>query len=181
MQRRDCRQNLPLGSLRYELHVLPAVPPCSAAWFVLHFVSLQGLELLAAAYMVAAACKVTRFRHRPAATRTAGLCMYCASCYACSPQLNHVRPSRLACPCSGQECSAGQSEFIKAIVSGAMLCNDSHLNHSVGPDSKEVWTPNGAPTEVSLITVGVKAGLTVEGLKAAEPRIASVPFESEHK
>jgi magnesium-transporting ATPase (P-type) len=84
-------------------------------------------------------------------------------------------------PCSGQDCSTEQIESIKAIVAGAMLCNDSHLNHSVGADGKEVWTPNGAPTEVSLITVGVKAGLTVEGLKTAEPRIASVPFESEHK
>ncbi len=51
-------------------------------------------------------------------------------------------------PCSGQDCSAEQIESIKAIVSGAMLCNDSHLNHTVGPDGKEVWTPNGAPTEV---------------------------------
>ena len=62
-----------------------------------------------------------------------------------------------------------------------MLCNDSHLNHSVGTDGKETWTPNGAPTEVALITVGVKSGLTMDGLKAAQPRIGSVPFESEHK
>jgi magnesium-transporting ATPase (P-type) len=62
-----------------------------------------------------------------------------------------------------------------------MLCNDSHLNNTKSADGKETWTPNGAPTEVSLITAGVKAGLTVDGLKASEPRIASVPFESEHK
>lgn len=39
----------------------------------------------------------------------------------------------------------------------------------------------GAPTEVALITVGLKAGLTVEGTKASQPRIGAVPFESEHK
>lgn len=83
--------------------------------------------------------------------------------------------------CSGQDCTADQLESIKAVVAGAMLCNDSHLNHTVGTDGKETWAPNGAPTEVSLITVGVKAGLTVEAVKAAQPRIASVPFESEHK
>jgi len=62
-----------------------------------------------------------------------------------------------------------------------MLCNDSHLNRTAGADGKETWTPNGAPTEVSLITVGVKAGLAVDALKAAKPRVGSVPFESEHK
>lgn len=72
-------------------------------------------------------------------------------------------------------------ESVQAIVAGAMLCNDSHLNHTVGEDGKETWTPNGAPTEVSLITAGVKAGLTMEALKASQPRIGSVPFESEHK
>lgn len=85
-------------------------------------------------------------------------------------------------PCSGQDCNGEQLESIRAVIAGAMLCNDSHLNHTVGKaDGKETWTPNGAPTEVSLITVGVKAGLTMEALKAAQPRIASVPFESEHK
>lgn len=84
-------------------------------------------------------------------------------------------------PCSGQDCNAEQLESIRAVIAGAMLCNDSHLNHTVGTDGKETWTPNGAPTEVSLITVGVKAGLTMDALKAAQPRIVSVPFESEHK
>ena len=57
-----------------------------------------------------------------------------------------------------------------------MLCNDSNLNEEGG-----VYTPNGAPTEVALITAGLKAGLTVEDLKGTKPRLGSVPFESEHK
>jgi hypothetical protein len=44
--------------------------------------------------------------------------------------------------------TADQMASIKELLSGAMLCNDSHLNHSVGTDGKETWTPNGAPTEV---------------------------------
>lgn len=83
--------------------------------------------------------------------------------------------------CSGQDCTPDQLQSIRAILAGAMLCNDSHLNKTVGTDGKETWVPNGAPTEVSLITVGLKAGLTVESLKASQPRVASVPFESEHK
>jgi hypothetical protein len=38
---------------------------------------------------------------------------------------------------------------VKALLEGAMLCNDSHLNHDTA-DGKETWTPNGAPTEVGL-------------------------------
>jgi magnesium-transporting ATPase (P-type) len=35
--------------------------------------------------------------------------------------------------------------------------------------------------QVALITAGLKAGLKLDALTAAKPRIASVPFESEHK
>ncbi|WIA15444.1 hypothetical protein OEZ85_002091 [Tetradesmus obliquus] len=69
---------------------------------------------------------------------------------------------------------------VKALLEGAVLCNDSHLNCDTA-DGKETWTPNGAPTEVALITAGCKAGLSLDSLKQAKPRIGSVPFESEHK
>ena len=52
-----------------------------------------------------------------------------------------------------------------------------------GPNSMgtEDWLPQGAPTEVALITLGVKAGLEHNALTEAKPRLLSVPFESEHK
>jgi hypothetical protein len=62
------------------------------------------------------------------------------------------------------------------VLEGGVLCNDSHLNEEGG-----VYTPNGAPTEVALITAGLKAGVTAEELKGTKPRLGSVPFESEHK
>jgi len=43
------------------------------------------------------------------------------------------------------------------------------------------YIPNGAPTEVSLITAALKAGLDPNTDKTAKPRVAAVPFESEHK
>lgn len=46
---------------------------------------------------------------------------------------------------------------------------------------KTVYKPMGAPTEVSLLTLGQKAGLTQQQLQTSKPRIASIPFESEHK
>lgn len=65
---------------------------------------------------------------------------------------------------------------MQALMEGGLLCNDSALTQEGGH-----WTPNGAPTEVALITAAMKAGLVLDNLKAAKPRVHSVPFESEHK
>lgn len=51
----------------------------------------------------------------------------------------------------------------------------------VSPSGKTLYKPLGAPTEVSLLTLGQKAGLQQEDLAKAKPRIGAIPFESEHK
>jgi hypothetical protein len=80
--------------------------------------------------------------------------------------------------CSGTEVDAGQAASLQALLEGSLLCNDSALSKD---DATGQYIPNGAPTEVSLITAAVKAGLQPDALKQAKPRVASVPFESEHK
>jgi magnesium-transporting ATPase (P-type) len=70
---------------------------------------------------------------------------------------------------------------LQRLIEGALLCNDSSLNRGPNSLGKEDWVPNGAPTEVALITLALKAGLEPKALKAAKPRVLSVPFESEHK
>jgi magnesium-transporting ATPase (P-type) len=77
-------------------------------------------------------------------------------------------------------CSATELQALQALLEGAILCNDSVLSKST-EDGKESYTPLGAPTEVALLTVCEKAGIDQKQLKAAKPRVASVPFESEHK
>uniref|UniRef100_A0A383V2S6 Cation-transporting P-type ATPase N-terminal domain-containing protein n=1 Tax=Tetradesmus obliquus TaxID=3088 RepID=A0A383V2S6_TETOB len=77
-------------------------------------------------------------------------------------------------------CSANELHALQALLEGATLCNDSVLSKS-NEDGKESYTPLGAPTEVALLTVCEKAGINQKQLKAAKPRVASVPFESEHK
>ncbi|WIA43029.1 hypothetical protein OEZ86_009562 [Tetradesmus obliquus] len=77
-------------------------------------------------------------------------------------------------------CSANELHALQALLEGATLCNDSVLSKS-NEDGKEAYTPLGAPTEVALLTVCEKAGINQKQLKAAKPRVASVPFESEHK
>lgn len=77
----------------------------------------------------------------------------------------------------GKDLDIDQTALVRALLEGAVLCNDSSLVY----DGKSTFTPVGAPTEVALITAGLKAGLKAEDLKKAAPRVASVPFESEHK
>jgi magnesium-transporting ATPase (P-type) len=84
-----------------------------------------------------------------------------------------------AAPAAGS-CTADELHALQALLEGAILCNDSVLSKST-EDGKETYTPLGAPTEVALLTVCEKAGIDQKQLKAAKPRVASVPFESEHK
>lgn len=49
--------------------------------------------------------------------------------------------------CSDKDVSGAELTAVQAVLEGAVLCNDSHLNNNNG-----VFTPNGAPTEVALIT-----------------------------
>lgn len=44
-----------------------------------------------------------------------------------------------------------------------------------------MYEPLGAPTEVSLLTLGQKAGLQQKQLQDSKPRVGAIPFESEHK
>eukprot|EP00775_Hariotina_reticulata_P003424 gene3424-3696_t len=71
---------------------------------------------------------------------------------------------------------------VKKLLGGAVLCNDSALSKVVEEASgRTVYQPQGAPTEVALLTAGEKLGLRQKELRAVAPRLASVPFESEHK
>jgi prepilin-type processing-associated H-X9-DG protein len=38
---------------------------------------------------------------------------------------------------------------VAALLEGCVLCNDSHLHQETLQDGRQVWVPNGAPTEVS--------------------------------
>ncbi|MGF1542215.1 MAG: HAD-IC family P-type ATPase, partial [Pleurocapsa sp.] len=61
------------------------------------------------------------------------------------------------------------------LISG-ILCNDSQLKQK-GAD----WSVVGDPTEGALITVAEKAGLSQGGLTAVQPRLDSIPFESDYQ
>ncbi|KIZ06536.1 ATPase, P-type (transporting), HAD superfamily, subfamily IC, partial [Monoraphidium neglectum] len=87
-----------------------------------------------------------------------------------------------AAAAAGAPLDAAGMAVLRALLEGAVLCNDSALSRAEKEGGGSVvYTPMGAPTEVALLTAGEKAGLEQSVLKASKPRLASVPFESEHK
>ncbi len=80
----------------------------------------------------------------------------------------------------GEPLSPKETDILRATLEGTALCNDSSLSEDES-SGKVVYTPVGAPTEVALLTGAIKAGINLETLRAARPRVGAVPFESEHK
>ena len=66
--------------------------------------------------------------------------------------------------------AAGVRDLLEAIV----LCNDAQLD---GPDAEGRYHPIGDPTEVALLTVAHKAGLTPAVVRATSPRERELPFD----
>jgi cation-transporting P-type ATPase F len=71
--------------------------------------------------------------------------------------------------------ATGDSALLECLKAG-LLCNESDLKISDG-----VWTMQGDPTEVALITSAVKGGIESESIKKLLPRIDVIPFESQHQ
>lgn len=67
------------------------------------------------------------------------------------------------------------SPALRECLRAGFLCNDSQLVEEAG-----VWQVHGDPTEGALLTAARKGGLGPETL-AANPRLDTVPFESEHQ
>lgn len=58
-----------------------------------------------------------------------------------------------------------------------LLCNDSRLFQK----NDTQWSIEGDPTEVALISVAIKGGLSQNTLEYTLPRIDTLPFESQHQ
>ena len=57
----------------------------------------------------------------------------------------------------------------------AALCNNASVRQSAND-----WVHQGDPTEAALITLALKAGIAIDGLKHHLPRTDTLPFESAH-
>ena len=67
---------------------------------------------------------------------------------------------------------------LRELLEAAALCNDARLQP---PAAGAGWTALGDPTEAALLTLVCKAGLDPQALRAAHPRDAELPFDSDAK
>ena len=65
---------------------------------------------------------------------------------------------------------------LQALAECAALCNDAQLHETAGG-----WELTGDPTEGALLSLAMKAGLSPADLVRERPRLAAIPFESEHR
>lgn len=75
------------------------------------------------------------------------------------------------------EVSPKDNPAIMLALKAALLCNSAELKN-IGPDN---WTIAGDPTEGSLITLGLKAGLTKKDALKDLEFAGELPFDSERK
>ena len=72
--------------------------------------------------------------------------------------------------------SAGKDAVLESLGRVSMLCNDAELFHH-----EDVWKVEGDPTEGALYPFAAKIGMDRQAEQSAYPRVAAIPFESEHK
>jgi len=77
---------------------------------------------------------------------------------------------------AGEEMDGGRDTALSRLVLAASLCNGSRILKKDGS-----WVSEGNPTEGSLLTLALKAGLDPEEASRQWQRLDTIPFESEHK
>lgn len=76
----------------------------------------------------------------------------------------------------GQDVTTENFPLLKEIAQAALLCNDATVSEVGG-----LWSMQGDPTEGSLVTLSLKAGLDHNYCQAQFPRTDAIPFESQHR
>jgi Ca2+-transporting ATPase len=76
----------------------------------------------------------------------------------------------------GVPCPAADEPLLSALLRAAAACNDAEFRQQDnGP------TVVGDPTEVALLVVAAKGGITRESIEAEFPRLGTLPFDSDRK
>ncbi|HSN07205.1 MAG TPA: cation-translocating P-type ATPase [Candidatus Angelobacter sp.] len=76
----------------------------------------------------------------------------------------------------GTRLDLGAAPDVRLLLEAVVLCNDATLVPPAAPGSP--WTGLGDPTELALLVVAAKAGVTRDLLEAGLPRVDEVPFDS---
>jgi Ca2+-transporting ATPase len=86
----------------------------------------------------------------------------------------------------GATVDASGAPDLAGLLSAAALCNDAALEPpgAAGGDGGEgdgAWSALGDPTEAALLAAAERLGLSTAALRAANPRVAEIPFDSERR
>jgi len=76
----------------------------------------------------------------------------------------------------GVECSAAAEPLLVDLLRAAAACNDAEIRQQ---DNRP--TAVGDPTEVALLVVAAKGGITREDIELEMPRLGTLPFDSDRK
>ncbi|WP_221801126.1 cation-transporting P-type ATPase [Oceanobacter mangrovi] len=69
-----------------------------------------------------------------------------------------------------------QQAELSSLLRAGLLCNDASLH-----PQDDHWISQGDPTEIALVTLAHKSQLAIAETLADYPRLAAIPFESEHR
>ena len=78
--------------------------------------------------------------------------------------------------CGGETLDLERAPDVVELLRACVLCNDAHLTPPEEPGAP--WAGLGDPTELALLSVAGKAGLTRQRLEEEYTRIGEVPFDS---
>ena len=76
----------------------------------------------------------------------------------------------------GAECTAAEAPRLDDLLRAAAACNDAEFHAQHTPP-----TAIGDPTEIALLVVAAKGGITREAIEMEMPRLGTLPFDSERK
>ena len=76
----------------------------------------------------------------------------------------------------GVERTATEEPRLDDLLRVAAACNDAEF-----PEQNTQPTAIGDPTEIALLVVAAKGGITREAIEVEMPRLGTLPFDSERK
>ncbi len=88
------------------------------------------------------------------------------------PPNGEIRPRGL----KNVSISQGDNELLDAIARTVALCNEATLHHRNG-----TWVWHGDPTDIALLSMSQKLGLSRESALDDFPQVNEIPFEPEHQ
>jgi magnesium-transporting ATPase (P-type) len=77
----------------------------------------------------------------------------------------------------GEVVTADSYDTLATLVEAAILCNRADVKKDKAGD----YQPVGDPTEVALVTLALKGGVSKSGISARYPQVDQIPFESHRR